>query len=259
MPLRSLVFAIAIACAFAVHSLAQTTAPRANDAPKRQTPSTVGGAAALTTQELVRQNGNSLLRAQLATAPIETRNTLEAVSFFHVPPPQPRTIAKHDLVTIIIREESSAKSNAKTDITRESEFEAKLEEFIKLSLSNLEIEGGGIGPVPPSIKASGTRSFQGDGKLDRKDSFIARIQAEVIDVKPNGTLVLQARKRIKTDEEEQFFVLSGICRADDVTADNSVLSTQLFDMELAKSTRGPIGDSVKRGAVHKFLDWLNPF
>lgn len=251
--------AFALACLFAVNSLAQTTAPRANEGGKREPPQGTGNTSQLTTQELVRQNGNSLLRAQLATAPLETRNTLEAVSFFHVPPPVPRTIAKHDLVTIIIREESTAKSNAKAEYTRESEFEAKLEEFIKLSLSNFEIEGGGIGPIPPSIKASANRSFEGDGKLDRKDSFIARIQAEVIDVKPNGTLVLQARKRIKTDEEEQFFVLSGICRAEDVTADNSVLSTQLFDMELAKSTRGPIGDSVKRGAVHKFLDWLNPF
>jgi flagellar basal body L-ring protein FlgH len=44
-----------------------------------------------------------------------------------------------------------------------------------------------------------------------------------------------------------------------VTADNSVLSTQLFDLELNKSTKGAIRDSTKRGAVHKFFDWLNPF
>ena len=239
------------------NSQAQTASRPAEEV--RQSPTGLSAGQQLSTQDLMRQNGGSLLRAQLATTPPESRNSLESVSFFHVPAPEPRTIAKHDLVTIIIREESSAKSNAKTDISRESEIDARIDEFIKLVINNFEVEGGAIGPTPPSIKASANRSFQGDGKLDRKDSFIARIQAEVIDVKPNGTLVLQARKRIKNDEEEQFFVLSGICRAEDVTADNSVLSTQLFDLELAKSTRGPIGDSVKRGAVHKFFDWLNPF
>lgn len=226
---------------------------------KRQPP---GGAAAMqqvSTQELLRQNGGSLLRAQLANAPVENRNSLETVSFFHVAPPEPRTISKHDLITIIIREESSAKTDAKADMSRSAAFQAKLDEFIKLSFANFALEGGGVGAVPPSIKASGDRSFQGDGKFDRKDTFTARIQAEVLDVKPNGNLVLQARKNIKTDEEEQYFVLSGTCRAEDVTADNSVLSTQLFDLDLSKSTKGPVKDSIKRGKLHKFLDWLNPF
>ncbi|MDW8262507.1 MAG: flagellar basal body L-ring protein FlgH [Phycisphaerales bacterium] len=223
----------------------------------RQPPRGVSEPAPRPTPELVRQHGGSLLRAQLSVSPESRANSLETVSFFHVPPPEPRLIQKHDLVTIIIREESSAKSDAKADISRESEMDARLEEFIKLS--GFQLSGGGVTEPIPSIRARASREFQGDGKLDRKDSFIARIQAEVIDVKPNGTIVLQARKRIRTDEEEQLFILSGIARAEDVTADNSVLSTQLFDLELSKSTRGPVRDSIKRGAVHRFLDWLNPF
>lgn len=248
---------LAIACV-ATMTAVRVTPAQAQTNPARQVPAGTGGQQA-SPQELLRQNGGSLLRAQLSATPPELRNTLETVSFFHVSPPEPRTIAKHDLVTIIIREESASKSDAKADLSRESELEAVLEEFIKLNLGNFEIEGGAIGPVPPSIKASASRSFEGEGKLDRKDTFTARIQAEVIDVKPNGTLVVQARKRIRNDEEEQYFVLSGICRAEDVTADNSILSTQLFDLDLSKTARGPVNDSVKRGAVHKFLDWLNPF
>lgn len=249
----------AAACLCAGVASAQTTPSRSQGQETRQSPSAAGTAGEQSTQERMRQNGGSLLRAQLASAPPEQRNSLESVSFFHVPPPEPRTIAKHDLVTIIIREESSSKSDAQADMSREAEINARLTEWVKLNLGNFAIEGGAIGPVPPSVRASGERSFKGDGQLDRRDTFIARIQAEVIDIKPNGTLVLQARKRIKTDEEEQFFVLSGICRAEDVTADNSVLSTQLFDLDLAKSTRGPVKDAVKRGAAHRFLDWLNPF
>jgi flagellar L-ring protein precursor FlgH len=214
--------------------------------------------------EMMRRNNGSLMRATLAMQPPPAAGTLrpadplEGISFFHVPPPEPRTIRKHDLITIIIREESQSKTNAKADLSREAEFDARLEEFIKFA-SGLQLTGGGVTEPVPSIKASGEREFQGDGKVDRTDSITARIQAEVIDVKPNGTLVVQARKRIRSDDDEQTFILSGICRAEDVTADNTLLSTQLFDLEFQKSTSGPVRDSVKRGNIHRFLDWLNPF
>ena len=64
-------------------------------------------------------------------------------------------------------------------------------------------------------------------EVDRARQVPPFCTAEVLDVKPNGTLVLQARKRIKTDDEEQVFVLSGTCRAEDITADNTILKTAL--------------------------------
>jgi flagellar L-ring protein FlgH len=212
--------------------------------------------------ELMRRHNGSLLRAALSTPnpstpALTSGDPLEAASYFYVPAPEPRVVRKHDLITIIIREESQAKTNAKTDLSRDSEIDARVEEFLRVS--GFKLTGGGVSDPIPSIKASAERNFQGNGKIDRTDSFTARIQAEVIDVKPNGTLVLQARKRIMTDDEEQTFVLSGVCRAEDVTADNSVLSTQLYDLELHKKTKGAVRDSTRRGAVHRFFDWLNPF
>ena len=78
-------------------------------------------------------------------------------------------------------------------------------------------------------------------------------------MKPNGTLVLQARKQIKTDDEEQQFILTGTCRVEDVSADNTILSTQLFDLQLEKNHNGAVRDATKRGWFLKFLDALNPF
>ena len=51
-------------------------------------------------------------------------------------------------------------------------------------------------------------------------------------MKPNGTLVLQARKRIKTDDEDQTCTGSGICRVEAITAENALLSTPLVDVAL---------------------------
>ncbi|WP_428938119.1 flagellar basal body L-ring protein FlgH [Fontivita pretiosa] len=209
--------------------------------------------------EAMRRAGGSLLRASVAAAQDANQARLADVSFFAVPEQQPRTIRKHDLITIIVREESEYKSEGSTDLKKEASIEAQLEEFIRLKLRNMEVEGGAIGSTPPAIKADAKRDFKGEATVDRSDRFVMRVTAEVIDVKPNGNLVLQARQRIKTDEEEQMFILSGVCRAEDVTPDNTVLSTQMFDKELTKTHKGAVRDTTKRGWLPKLLDAINPF
>jgi flagellar L-ring protein precursor FlgH len=201
----------------------------------------------------------SLFKAALASQSDTQQAKVGDVSFFAVPSPQPKMLKKHDQVTIIIREESTFSSDGSAEEKKTADFNAALEEFVQLKLNNWEIQGGALGQANPSIKAKMARNFKGEGKLDRTDKFTARIQAEVVDVKPNGTLVLQARKRIKTDDEEQQFTLSGTCRVEDITPDNAILSTQLFDLDLEKKNKGSVREATKRGWVPKLLDALNPF
>jgi flagellar L-ring protein precursor FlgH len=209
------------------------------------------------------RSGGSLYKASMAALPPETPDQprrMRDASYFAIPEPEPKTIRKHDLIQVVVREESTASSQGSTELKRESEIDAKLEEFIKLKISNFAIEGGAQGLKPPAIKASANRSFKSDGTQERSDSMIARMMAEVVDVKPNGTLVLQARKTIKNDEEEQSFILTGTCRVEDlVAADNSVLSTQLYDLRLEKNTKGTVRAAAKRGLVGQLLDLINPF
>ncbi|HYE19121.1 MAG TPA: flagellar basal body L-ring protein FlgH [Tepidisphaeraceae bacterium] len=227
---------------------------------------------------LMRQGGGSLLQAGRMTAGAPTGNSggsllagggtappydpgkaaIGAYSPFAVAEPEPKLIKKHALVTIIIREESEATSQGSTDVKREGTVDAQVNQFVKLNLANLSLQPS-VGGTTPSVNLTGNREFKGEGTVERQDSFITRITAEVVDVKPNGTLVLQARKRIKNDEEEQTFVASGICRVEDLTPDNTVLSTQLFDLEVSKQSKGQVRNSTKTGVIHKLLDFLNLF
>ncbi|HEV8292397.1 MAG TPA: flagellar basal body L-ring protein FlgH, partial [Tepidisphaeraceae bacterium] len=68
-----------------------------------------------------------------------------------------------------------------------------------------------------------------------------------------------ARKLIKKDDEEQEFILTGICRGGDVTPDNTVLSSQVYNLELITNHKGAIRDTTKRGFIPKLLDFINPF
>ena len=78
-----------------------------------------------------------------------------------------------------------------------------------------------------------------------------RLEAEVIDVKPNGTLVLQARRHMQIDEETISVTLTGLCRVQDVDATNSMLSTDMHDLNLKKITTGQVRDTTKRGLLHQ--------
>lgn len=237
--------------------------PRAGDAARtdtsRDVPEHSPPPKAAPASTTLQQNGNSLLKASLSRGADDGALNLRQVSWTAVAANPPRKIAKHDLVTIIIREESQTRSKGSSETSKESSIEAKVEEFIALNFKKILLQGGGAGPVPPSVKASAKRETTGEASVDRSDSFTARITGEVIDVKPNGTLVIQARKTIVTDNEEQQFTLSGSCRGEDITADNTVLSTQLYDLRLTKQHQGAIYDATKRGWLIRKLDEIDPF
>lgn len=208
--------------------------------------------------ELLKRNNGSLLRSVVSMPDDPRLVRASDASLFSIPPAKPRTLQKHDLVTIVVREQSSFSSEGTTETKKDGSIDASIEQFPKLDLANFAFANA-IGNVQPRIAMSGQRDYNGEGNVDRKDSFTARIQAEVVDVKPNGTLVVQARKRIVTDEEEQVFMLSGVCRVQDIQPDNTVLSTQLYDLELKKTHTGAVHDATRRGWVPRALDWLNPF
>jgi flagellar L-ring protein precursor FlgH len=227
--------------------------------PPRSAPQTnTNSDTAQTASSLLKSNHGSLLRASLAAQPDPSAAKASQVSFFAVPAPEPKVLKKHDLVTIIVREESEQKSEGTTDLKKQADFDAKLEQFVKLSVENWALKNS-IGQEIPEIKANGSRNLKGEATVDRTDSLTLRVQAEIIDVKPNNTLVLQARATIKTDEEEQTLTLSGDCRAEDITPDNTVLSTQLYDKQVTKTHKGAVRDTTKRGFIPRLLDVVNPF
>ena len=207
----------------------------------------------------MRRNGSSLLKATMHARSDAAQARLADVSFAAVPEPIPHTLRKHDQVTIIVREESEVRSKGTSELKKQSEFEARLEEFIRLQVRNVELEGGAIGPNQPSIKFSGSRNYKGEGLVDRSDHFTTRMQAEVLDVKPNGTLVLQARSRIRTDDEDRYFILTGICRVEDVSADNTILSSQLYDKNLEQRNKGNVRNATRKGWLENLLDVISPF
>ena len=208
-----------------------------------------------TPADQLRAGRGSLLRASMLN---NAQPQAGQVGLFAVTPPEPRVLKKHDLVTIIVREESNYSSEGQTDLSKEASVNARLTEYFKVNPGEFTIEAS-VPTVAPGVDLTATREMKGDASVDRKDVITLRITASVLDVKPNGTVVLTASKKIKVDDEEQKVVIAGICRAEDVSGDNTILSTQLSDLEMAKTHTGAVRDGTKRGWLNKLLDGLNPF
>ncbi len=177
---------------------------------------------------------------------------------FAVEMPQTEKIRVHDLVTIIVRVSKTAKSNAKLESKKDWTHEWALDEWIRFS----DLHGivpASLSHGTPSVAFDLKNDYGGDGKYDRKDSLTTRVQARVIDVKPNGNLVLEATNTVCFGEEDYTIALTGVCRSRDVTAENTVLSSQIADLEIRVVDRGAVNDATRRGWLMRGFDLLRPF
>lgn len=183
-------------------------------------------------------------------------------SFTAVPLPEPRKFEVDDLITIIIRESAQTQFNAKLDTEKKNYYKGAITAFPNLRLDKLlqfQLTPSKMSDGPVKLGVTYDGKFNSTGEYQRQSSMTGRITARVIDVKPNGTLVLEARKLLKSDNETLEIVLTGTCRAQDVASDNTVLSTQLYDLNLTKKHEGSTRDATSKGLLSRLLDLLFNF
>lgn len=188
-------------------------------------------------------------------------HALRRVSMFAVSPPKAREFQPHDLVQILVRETSRVNNEQRLDTKKDFELDGRVARWPDLQLADLfqlQAEAGRTTNLPELDVAFG-RGFKGDGEYERREDFTARLTAEVIEVLPNGNLVLESRTFIKTDREETELKVTGICRQEDVTAANTVLSNQLHDLRIEKVHQGELPRTNEKGVIAKVLEAIFAF
>ena len=189
----------------------------------------------------------------------DAAGNLKEVSFLYIEPPKPKTFKLHDLVTIVVDESSTQSSKQSLDSKKDYNLSAALTKFPSInSFLDANLSGSTLNPAP-EVATTSSNKFKGEGTYDRSDKFTAKITAKVIDVKPNGTLVLEARKEIKKNEEHTVLVLSGECRTDDITSANTVLSSQLAELTITSKEEGQVKDSATKGWIPRLLEAIFAF
>lgn len=197
--------------------------------------------------------------ADAAPALTDPASSLQGYSLFLVTPPEPRAFKIHDLVTIIVEETARATSSESLDTEKESSADGSVNAMIDpMALLELQLRQGNLSNET-LISTDFKNEFQGEGDYERTDRLSTRVTAEIIDIKPNGTLVLQARKRIEQNGESQEYVLSGLCRQEDITTANTILSTQVADLAVDITNDGELRDAASKGWLTRLFEGVFNF
>lgn len=184
--------------------------------------------------------------------------SLRQTSLYLVEAPKPKTIQVQDKVTIIISESSTSTSKQKLDTKKDASLSATLKQFPDLAAlidGRLETGAGDI----TAVDASAGGKFKGDGTYERSDRYNDRITATVLDVKPNGVLVVEARRTIAKDKESQTVLLTGEVRREDVTENNTVQSSQLAELTVVVQNEGDVKDTASKGWLTEFFETVFNF
>ncbi|MGP1272258.1 MAG: flagellar basal body L-ring protein FlgH [Phycisphaerales bacterium] len=191
--------------------------------------------------------------------PDTSAESLVGYSFLVITPPPPREIQRHDLITIIVNQNTQASRTQSLETEKEYESEVRLAQFLRITeLLEARLSAGDLN-TDDLLDIRAQNEFTGEGSYERSDRLTTRVQAEVIDVKPNGNLVLEARTRLQTDEEVQEFVLSGVCRTEDVTLQNTIQSSELHGLSITVRNEGEIRKSAKKGIIPRVLEAIFAF
>ncbi len=154
-----------------------------------------------------------------------------------------------DILTISVRESTSVKNEDKVERSNDSSLAARLEAF---TLSDKTFQSSAL----PRIDIRKESSFDGEAKQNSKSEVRASIAVIVVDVQPNGNLVIAGTRQVTVNDETRTLKISGLVRALDVTTDNTVTSSQVADARIAISGDGANTRQVTRGPVGQLFDTI---
>lgn len=165
-----------------------------------------------------------------------------------------------DLVTIKIVETYQSSNNVKQGSSKNTSVKAGVNKVF-----GYENQFQKTLPLPQGfdptqlLDAGMSTSTAGQGQLQRESRILATISARVVEVLPNGNLVVQGVRTIKRNRDLEYITITGVVRPQDIESDNSVVSTKLSDLYVEYSGKGPSSEAASGpGILTRLLQlfWL---
>jgi flagellar L-ring protein precursor FlgH len=166
----------------------------------------------------------------------------------------PRASRIDDVVTIIVAESASAVTTGNTQTQRKSTSTTSISSFpgIKSPAATALLSS-----LP---KISGDTELNGQGSTSRTTTLKTNLTARVVHVLPNGFLVLQGTKNVQINSEWQTVTVRGVVRPADLTADNTVSSDRIAQLEVKLDGKGVVNDAIRRpNFLYRLLLGVLPF
>ena len=158
----------------------------------------------------------------------------------------------NDIVTVIVQEHASAVSQGTVSSARSSAANGSI-----TALGGIPSQVGGLQNL---LGLKSDRTLDGSGETSRRTVLTATMAARVVEVLPNGNLVIEGEKSIVVNSEVQVIKLRGVVRPYDVNVANAISSEQVAQLDLKVTGKGVVGDAIRRpNFFYRLLLGLLPF
>lgn len=154
-----------------------------------------------------------------------------------------------DILTITVVEQTTVRNEEKVERRNDTSLAARLEAY---TLSDRTFQSN----VLPRVEIRKDQDFNGEAKQNTNSDVRASIAVVVVDVQPNGNLVVAGMRTVQVNDETRTLRVSGLVRPLDVSQSNTVGSAQVADARISITGEGANTRQVTRGPVGKLFDTL---
>ena len=159
-----------------------------------------------------------------------------------------------DIITINLVERNTAEKSANASATRGS----SLGGGVTLTAPNLlALQNAKLNGLDASITSDS--DFSGEGEAAANNVFSGTISVTVIEVFPNGNLLVSGEKQVAINQGNQYIRFSGVINPTTVSSSNTVQSTQVADARMEYRGSGFIDESNTMGWLQRFFVAILPF
>lgn len=119
--------------------------------------------------------------------------------------------------------------------------------------------------IPPNmgagnlLNAKSSPSLTGDGKYSVNDKINVTMAAHIIQILPNGSMVIDGRQEIGLVNEVREIYLSGMVRREDISAANTITMPKIAQLRIGYRGRGDLTDNMSEPLGHRFFNKVSPF
>jgi flagellar L-ring protein FlgH len=158
----------------------------------------------------------------------------------------------HDVVSIVVSESLAASTDGQVKNSRASNAKSSITALFGAIKPNNALQN--------LVNQSSSSGLTAQGQSTTNSSLLTTFGGEVVDVLPNGMLVVQATRQLTFSQQTQLIRLRGLVRPEDVSAQNQIQSASMTDLELEVTGKGIVNDSTYRqNPLVRFLEKLIVF
>lgn len=211
--------------------------------------------------QVVAQDGSLLsVPPALQQHPKSNELNLENSSYIYrkLPPEhEMRELKVNDIITVLVDYRSSMLSEGDAENRKTNNINAFLNNWVKFTGKDLTPDPQPNGPL--AVSGNLQSQFRVESDIELRDQLTFRIACHIVDIQPNGNLVIEGHRTIHINEEKWLQSLTGIVRRTAIGPDRTVRSDEIADLRVEKREMGFIRDSYKRGWLQSWYDKWKAF